>query len=81
MPRVGDPSAWAGPSRPVGHRFQPWFAAAGRRPVWADVLNACTSGQEANGVPPCADRPGVDRAAVHARVLAAVEGFLAERAR
>ena len=39
-------------------------------------LNACTSPAEANGVPLCRDRPGVDREAVHANLIAAVDGFL-----
>jgi predicted dienelactone hydrolase len=38
-------------------------------------LNACESDLEANGVPLCRDRAGVDREAVHRRLLGVVEAF------
>ncbi len=41
-------------------------------------LNRCTGDREANGVPLCSDRPGVDRDAVHARLRPVVTAFLAE---
>jgi predicted dienelactone hydrolase len=39
-------------------------------------LNTCASDLVSNGVPLCVDRPGVDRAAVHARVAPLVLTFL-----
>lgn len=41
-------------------------------------LNSCASSAEANGVPLCRDRPGVDREAVHANLIVAVTDFLRE---
>lgn len=39
-------------------------------------LDPCTLDLEANGVPLCRDRPGVDRAAVHRRLVEEVVAFL-----
>ena len=39
-------------------------------------LDPCTLDREANGVPLCRDRPGVDRAAVQDRLVLEVEAFL-----
>ena len=38
-------------------------------------LDLCDSDRDANGVPLCRDRPGVDRSAVHARLAAVVTDF------
>jgi len=39
-------------------------------------LDVCNWDREANGVPLCRDRPGVDRTAVHGRLREIVSGFL-----
>jgi predicted dienelactone hydrolase len=38
-------------------------------------LNACESDLEANGIPLCRDREGVDREAVHERLRAVIARF------
>jgi predicted dienelactone hydrolase len=40
-------------------------------------LDRCAGDRDANGVPLCRDRPGVDRAEVHARLRPVIAGFLA----
>ncbi len=40
-------------------------------------LNACSGDREANGVPLCRDRPGVDRAAVHEQLEPSIGAFFA----
>ncbi len=41
-------------------------------------LDECGSDRDANGVPLCQDRAGVDRTAVHARLRSVISGFLDE---
>lgn len=42
-------------------------------------VDTCAATVNVMGVPPCTDRPGVDRAAVHARVVAVIEEFLSRQ--